>query len=559
MIRDTARPGAPRRLSLRLQVICAMALALSPLLVLGGLRVLGELADARQENYQQLVGKANETAAGTNAALAGTRLALRMVAADAGDLSCTEIGSRFSDLQISFRNVLRFNSEGEVACFISGENLAGQPMPDLDWNDQLRKGVRAIESSAFRGLALGEPVIWMLHGVRSATGEFKGSVAVTVSIPELAKVLPAPGALPGLSQALVLTDGNVTGSGIIKRVPPEWLTIEALLERNVRQVPLAKGGRVDVVLMPLATDGLWLLTPSEARQTSRIEMVVALTIPILAFLAALFTATWIMDTLVLKWVERLRLRITDQRRSAEYAPLAEDLARAPHELQQLARAFDDLTKRVTKHEADLLEALAGMTGAVRETHHRVKNNLQVMLSMLKLQGRIEARPETQNALRIAAQRVSMMAAVHHSLLNEAHVDTVDAPELFDAICTQIHERHGWEDESRHLVQDVEDVPLPSDLAVPMAMFVQEAFDYLCPAGASGGVVRDLGLEFRYVDGQARLRLSCGREPAATDEAMRGRDSNPFLTAFARQMGGTVDDLSDDAAEFVIELNFPIKD
>jgi len=558
MIRDAARRDAPRTLSLRLQVICVIALALSPLLMLGGMLALGELGEARQDNYQQLVGKANETAAGTNAALAGTRLALRMMAADARDLSCPEIGSKLSDLQISFRNVLRFNAEGEVACFISGESLAGQPMPGLDWNDQLRKGVMAIESSAFRGLALGEPVIWMLKGVKSETGEFKGSVAVTVSIPELAKVLPAPGASPGLSQALVLMDGKVISSGIIKRVPAEWLTVEALLERKERQVRLDQGGRVDVVLMPLAAEGLWLLTPSEARQTSRIETVVALTIPILVFLAALFTATWIMDTLVLRWVERLRLRITDQRHSAEYITIAEDLARAPYELQQLARAFDELTKRVTKHESDLLEALAGMKAAVRETHHRVKNNLQVMLSMLKLQVRIEPLPETQHALRIAAQRISMMAAVHHSLLNEAHVDTVDAPELFDAICTQIDERQGWEDESRRLVQDVEDVPLPSDIAVPMAMFVQEAFDHLCPA-ARGGFVGDLGLEFRYVNGQARLRVSCGRASAAQDEATQVRDTNPFLAAFARQLGGVMDDICDNTSEVTIELNFPIKD
>ena len=557
MTGDLARGQPSRRMSLRWQVIGAMALALSPLLVLGAMRVSGEREEARQAKYQELVETSREGQSGVDAVLAGTRIALNLMAVDDRMPTCTQIGNRLSGLNLPFRNVFRFNAEGKVTCFFAGENLVGQPMPDLGWNDQLRKGMKTIESSRFDGLALGDPVIWMLHSVANEAGEFEGSVAVTVSIEALAKSLPET-ASPGLRQGIVLVDGDVLGSGIVERIPVEWLTSEAILERTARQLRLPQGGRVDVVVMPLATDNLWILTPSSTPRNSRIETVVALTIPILAFLAALLTATWIMDTLVLRWLERLRLRISDLRRSAEYTPLANDLARAPAELQQLARAFDDLTESVTVHESDLRQALTRMKGAFRETHHRVKNNLQVMLSMLKLQGRSEVQPETQVALRIAAQRVAMMAAVHHSLLNESHIETVEASELFDAICKQIHERQGWEEESRHLVPDVEDVLLPSDIAVPMAMFVQEAFDHLCPATGDSGVIRDLSLEFRHENGHARLRMSCGRDPSAKDEATRTRDTNIFLAAFARQMGGSVEDLGEDPDNVIIELTFPIE-
>lgn len=557
MNEEIARGPAPRRMSLRWQVIGAMALALSPLLVLGAMRVSGEREEARQAKYQELVETSREGQSGVDMVLAGTRLALSLMAVDERKPTCTQISNRLSGLNLPFRNVFRFNAEGQVTCFFAGENLVGQPMPDLGWNDQLRRGMKTIESSRFDGLALGDPVIWMLQGVANDAGEFEGSVAVTVSIEQLAKSLPET-ASPGLRQGIVLVDGDVLGSEIVERVPVEWLTSEAILERTARQLRLPQGGRVDVVVMPLATDSLWILTPSSTPRNSRIETVVALTIPILAFLAALLTATWIMDTLVLRWLERLRLRISDLRRSAEYTPLANDLARAPAELQQLARAFDDLTESVTVHESDLRQALTRMKGAFRETHHRVKNNLQVMLSMLKLQVRNEVQPETQVALRIAAQRVSMMAAVHHSLLNESHIETVEASELFDAICKQIHERQGWEEESRHLVPDVEDVLLPSDIAVPMAMFVQEAFDHLCPATGDSGVIRDLSLEFRHENGHARLRMSCGRDPSAKDEATRTRDTNIFLAAFARQMGGSVEDLGEDPDNVIIELTFPIE-
>ena len=92
----------------------------------------------------------------------------------------------------------------------------------------------------------------------------------------------------------------------------------------------------------------------------------------------------------------------------------------------------------------------------------------------------------------------------------------------------------------------------------MAMFVQEAFDHLCPATGDSGVIRDLSLEFRHENGHARLRMSCGRDPSAKDEATRTRDTNIFLAAFARQMGGAVEDLGEDPDNVIIELTFPIE-
>jgi two-component sensor histidine kinase len=558
MEEESERVQPIRKMTLRRQVIIAMALALSPLLILGGLSALSERSDQREARYQELVDASREGMSSVNAALSASRLALRMVSVDDRQPPCADIGERMARLDLPVSNVYRFNIDGKVVCSSVGDNLIGQSMPDPEWIERLRKGAEELESTAFPGLALGEPVVWMIRGTYDAAGAYTGSLAFTLDLQQLSRRFPVVEGATGLNQALVTSSGAVIGSELISEVPANWLTTEAMLAQQVRKLQLPQGQRVELVITPVAVDGIRMMTPSATPPRQRLDTLALFLIPLLAYLAALFAATWILDIMVLRWLERLRLRISDMRRNDEMTPLAMDLAGASAELQQLARAFDDLTSRVASHEADSRHALNRMKGAFRETHHRVKNNLQVMLSMLKLQVRGEEKVETQHALRIAAQRVAMMAAVHHSLLNEAHLEYVEAEDLIDAICSQIHEQQGWGEESRHIARDVDKGPLPSDLAVPLAMFIQEAFDMLCPPSGSGTITEDLRLSLTRQDGNARLRLCCARtNPGSEEDASRERHANFFLAAFARQMEGSVEQLGDDPDNVVIELVFPV--
>jgi hypothetical protein len=353
--------------------------------------------------------------------------------------------------------------------------------------------------------------------------------------------------------ALVVRGGEVIGSNIVAGVPAEWTSEGATLNQKTYRLTPDQGPPLDVVLLPLRTDGLWLMVgaPSPPQRT---ESILAFLVPILAYLAALLAASWIADAMVLRWLERIRIRIQDMRSSARYMPLTPDLSRAPREMQQVAEAFDDLTSRVTTHETEMQRALLQMKAAFREVHHRVKNNLQVMLSMLKLQGRGEALPETQAALKVAAHRVAMMAAVHHTLLNEGDLDSVEALDLFNAICNQVDEQKGWVEGGRHIIPDVTPGPLPADMAVPLGMFVLEAVGLLCPDDDEADVV----LHFDRNNGDCLLKLTCGND-SENGNGEIDRDTSLFLSAFARQIGGTVSVDSSAESEITIALEFSVNE
>ena len=542
------------RLSLRLQVIAAMAIMLSPLLIMGAIQAWGEYKVSRELRYYEIQKTAQDHYRETDAMLIRARIALQMFAIANRQLNCMEIGYYLEALDLPLRNSLRFDADGLVTCNETGQGLIGTPMPQLEWNERMRNGVELIEESGQRGMALGDASIYMLRRQHDGQGNYTGSIGISLSLEDTVAGM-STAQTSGVSLSLIVPGGRVVGSNIVAGVPMEWISDAAALERKTHRLVPEQGSPLDVVLLPLSTNGLWLMVGAPA-PPQRVEVILAFMVPILVYLAALLAASWIADAMILRWLERIRLRILDMRSSAKYALLAPEVSRAPREVQQVAEAFDDLTSRVSTHESEQQRALLQMKAAFREVHHRVKNNLQVMLSMLKLQGRGEALPETQSALKVAAHRVAMMAAVHHTLLNEGDLDTVEALDLFNAISNQVDEQQGWVEGGRHLIPDVTPGPLPADMAVPLGMFVLEAVGLLCPE-ADDEEDADIVLHFdRQSGGDCRLTLTCKRSDEE-DTTEMDRDTSLFLSAFARQIGGTVSVDEREHNLIAIELNFVI--
>ncbi|MFN3912953.1 sensor histidine kinase [Hyphomonas sp.] len=535
-----------------------MAIALSPLLVLGTQSALSDQAAKREQAYSNGVDDAKEGLAEANAALRTARTTLSLIASEARRPPCTEIGHTMTAMDMPIRNVIRFGPDGTAACSFIGEGLVGQTMPGPDWNQSLRMGADQIESSAYPDMALNEPVIWLVNSTLDAEGNYDGALAITISLEKLAGVMPAFNAAADREQALVTArDGVVVGSDVIKRLPLSWLSREAALDHTVHQLVLAQGRRLDVLILPAGSDGVLLATFSPATTRRQVETYAALFIPVLAYLAALFAAIWIIDVLVLRWLERLRIGISCIQTQGAVTTLGTELAGAPAELRKLAGAIDTLTRRTNDQDMDLRLAQGRVNGAFRETHHRVKNNLQVMLSMLKLQVRNAPDPDAQIALRIAAQRVSLMAAVHHSLLNETDPETVDARDLIEAICYHIQDQHGWGEDGLHILPEIDDCKLASSLGVPLAMFIQEGIHLVCPVTGNTADTRDLELWFTREGAFIRLRLSCGQNTPSPEKHSTEPQISPFLMAFARQMDGTFEHHDDGSGTATIELTFPL--
>ena len=135
--------------------------------------------------------------------------------------------------------------------------------------------------------------------------------------------------------------------------------------------------------------------------------------------------------------------------------------------------------------------LMGKDATIREIHHRVKNNLQTVAALLRLQARRMTDPASRSALEESVRRVSSIALVHEtlSLTLDEHVGFDDIADRVLAMCAEVATA-----ESRvRVVREGTFGVLPADVATPLSLvlteLVQNAVEHAFPGPGDDGSVR----------------------------------------------------------------------
>ena len=188
-----------------------------------------------------------------------------------------------------------------------------------------------------------------------------------------------------------------------------------------------------------------------------------------------------------------------------------------------------LLHRDAKRREDLTKALDTNQLLFREIHHRVKNNLQSIQSLVTLQN-IPAEAKLDMRSRIAA-----MAAVHEHLYRSDHYDQVEAAQYIPAIVDPLLHTYGAD---RRVEYRIESLTIDHDHATPLGLIVNElvsnALKYAFPATDTGTI--SISLE-RAENGWARLTVTddgVGFDPETTSLGMGRR----LITGITSQLQGT---------------------
>ena len=128
---------------------------------------------------------------------------------------------------------------------------------------------------------------------------------------------------------------------------------------------------------------------------------------------------------------------------------------------------------------------------LREVHHRVKNNLAVICSLLYLQSNHTRDQEAIQIFRDMEDRVHSMALVHESLYRSENLARINFAEYAQVLTKDILSSHGRPDVPVRLKSTLEPVIMSADLAVPCGLILNElvsnAFKHGFPNGAKGEI------------------------------------------------------------------------
>jgi two-component sensor histidine kinase len=229
--------------------------------------------------------------------------------------------------------------------------------------------------------------------------------------------------------------------------------------------------------------------------------------------------------------------------------------------EALKQANEELEGRVARRTADLGRALAEKDVLLKEVHHRVKNNLQVVAALLQLRAKQSADPAGREAFAETLRRIKAMSLVHEALYGGAgggDTGAIDFAAYLGSLAAATAASYGMAGRIA-----VEVAPSPSGLvdlntAVPLGLAASEAisnaFKHAFPDGRRG-VVR---IAFRAPtgagDGELTVRDDGVGAPGRQGPGRRGAGLS-LAEALARQIGGRVSVAQDGGGGTVWRLAF----
>ncbi len=239
---------------------------------------------------------------------------------------------------------------------------------------------------------------------------------------------------------------------------------------------------------------------------------------------------------------------------------------APREVIDLAQTFAEATSALRAREVELRAAATRQELLMQEIHHRVKNNLQIVASLLNLQASRIRLPEARAEFQAARDRIRALATLHRHLYAHGELHTINMRAFLAELCDQLIQALGTP-QGGPITLDIEapELQLSSDQAVPLALIVTEAVSnavkYAFPGGRRGHIavrVDVLGADaaaggrlVRLVIQDDGVGIPAGR--AETADGVRDGIGLQLIRGFARQLGATLEVTHDGGTRYALEL------
>lgn len=132
-----------------------------------------------------------------------------------------------------------------------------------------------------------------------------------------------------------------------------------------------------------------------------------------------------------------------------------------------------LEERIVQRTAQLNTSLEDKNVLLREVHHRVKNNLQIIISLFNLQSRYITDEKTRQLFRESQNRIMAMAIVHEKLHQSTDIARLDLDNYIRFLGNSLFKFYSMSKKGIILNTDIQDINLNIDTAIPIGLIINE--------------------------------------------------------------------------------------
>lgn len=212
----------------------------------------------------------------------------------------------------------------------------------------------------------------------------------------------------------------------------------------------------------------------------------------------------------------------------------------------------DITERV-RAEEKIKASLQEKEALLKEIHHRVKNNLQVISSLLSIQSRAVVDTQTRKLLKESQNRIKSISLVHEKLYRSSDLAQINFTEYARDLVAHLYRTYHVQLDVIALQLDVNGVALQLDTAIPCGLMVNELISNALKHGFPNGQRGEIYIGLHAEDDQVTLTVRDNGIGFPTDMDFYNTDSLglQLINMLAAQLEGTVTFSTDNGASVSI--------
>ncbi|MGP1274933.1 MAG: sensor histidine kinase [Caulobacterales bacterium] len=571
-----ALEGGSRR-GLRIQLLAVLVLALMPLLVLSSVQGIMEYEAQRQREIDRLNATAMSASEAITAAFSRADGMSGAIASQAAALAtdpaaCMAALQRMTNADNTISNIAIIDASGQLTCSALEPAEDATDYSDRDWFISLRDGADRAHSDVVFGAMSQRHIVLTVRRLisddatapdSSGLPAFDGVVAVATDLNAAASLvrrerIQAEAQIALISrQGVFRLDTGTASIDIFESATPGSLLEQARTDEIVRATDTGVRAGYEVIVASLIPERLGVAVAAPARvfqSWQGVSVISTIAIPALMTLLVLVCVWVAVDYFILRWLTYLQ-RIAQLYAAGRLDLVPQRARKAPREVARLAAVMEQMAASLDEQRSELAEAVDQRSGLLREIHHRVKNNLQVIVSLLNLQaGRVTDKAAAE-ALMDARRRINALALVHRSLYETDDLRFIEIHPFLQDLIHNLSDVLGGYESTVRVTVECDELALSPDQAAPMALFVTEAVTNAYKHAFNG-----------RQDGQIIVRLTCDDDAqceiavlddgtGAAETAQAGTGSS-LMNAFAQQLGGAFASRASRLGGYEVAITFP---